>query len=352
MAPTDRFGLVTFDNDVQVEIPAGPLTDKHSAKDQVRRVSSGGSTNLSAGYLRGLQEATRVADGGAATVLIVSDGHANVGVTDSAKLTGVASSYAGRRVTSSTLGYGLGYDEQLLHAISQGGQGGELFAEDPDTAGALIAGEVTGLLSQTIQAASLLIRMGPAVRGVTVANDVPIATVADGLQLELGGFWAGEQRKLLLTFDIPGMPALGLAQVATLELRYVDVSELKEQTVTIPLHVNVVPGDEAAGRVANPQVVTEVAFQSAQRAKRSASRRLSSGDTAGAAVDLGHARDAVTNALPSASSEASAELAEEIRVIDDMLAESEHGSSSRAAKFLTSDVTGKSRTRGRRRSTS
>src|SRR3954469_19611386 len=55
------------------------------------------------------------------------------------------------------LGYGLGYDEELLGAIADGGAGDALFAEDPDTAGRLISGEVEGLLSKAAQAARLTI---------------------------------------------------------------------------------------------------------------------------------------------------------------------------------------------------
>ena len=51
-------------------------------KAAVRRLLPGGSTNLSAGFLRGIQEARRVAGPGGATLLLVSDGHANVGVTE------------------------------------------------------------------------------------------------------------------------------------------------------------------------------------------------------------------------------------------------------------------------------
>lgn len=45
------------------------------------------------------------------------------------------------------------------------------------------------------------------------------------------------------------MAGLGLAQIAELELRYVTVPEFTEETVTVPVHVNVVPGDQAAGRI-------------------------------------------------------------------------------------------------------
>ena len=80
--PSDRFGLVVFDDQVEVVVPAGPLTDKPAVREALRRVPPGGMTNLSGGYLRGLQEARRVADGRGATLLLLSDGHANRGVTE------------------------------------------------------------------------------------------------------------------------------------------------------------------------------------------------------------------------------------------------------------------------------
>ena len=74
------------------------------------------------------------------------------------------------------------------------------------------------------------------------------------------------------------MAALGLAQVAELELRYVELPELVEQVVTLPITVNVVPGDEAAGRVPDPVVRSEVLFQEAQDDKKAASEALERGD--------------------------------------------------------------------------
>ena len=347
LSPTDRFGLVTFDDHVRVDVPAGTLGDKRAVKAAIAHVHPGGCTNLSAGYLRGLQEARRAAGDEGATVLLVSDGHANAGVTEPDQLAGVATTYSQQHVTTSALGYGLGYDERLLNAVASGGRGNEHFAEDPDTASALIAGEVTGLLSQTIQAASLTIAMSPHVRGVRLANDLQATAVGRGIQVELGSFWAGEERKLVLVFDVPQLPALGLTEVASLELRYVDTVELKEETVTIPLHVNVVPGDEAAGRVVNPVVATELAFQEAQRAKREASRRLSIGDADGAARHLRTAGSAISGAMQVAPAHLRAELTDEASVIDDMMNETQYGEMTRASKFLSADVSRKSRTRGR-----
>lgn len=177
-------------------VPVGPLRDKAAVKHAIASVRPGGSTDLSAGYLRGLQEARRVAGPGGATLLLISDGHANAGVTDPAQLGAVAGQAHGRGITTTTLGFGLGYDEQLLEALSRGGHGSELFAEEADTAAAKIAGEVSGLLEQVVQATSLHIRMSPRVQALALLNDLPAHQVADGVTVELGSFYAGEARKL------------------------------------------------------------------------------------------------------------------------------------------------------------
>lgn len=346
---TDNFGLVVFDDSVGVPVAAGPLADKPSVLARIQAVEAGGCTDLGAGYLRGLQEARRIAGNEGAAVLLVSDGHANSGLTDPDTLAGIARTATQERVTTSALGFGLGYDETLLSALAKGGNGNELFAESADAAGGAIAGEIDGLLSQSIQAASLLVAMSAHVRAVRVVNELTSAMVEGGLQIELGGFYAEETRKLLLTFDIPGMPALGLTQVATLALRYVDTTTLKEQVVEMPLHVNVVPGDEAAGRIANPVVVTELAFQRAQQVKRNAVRNLSLGDVGSAGAELRKARDLVSQALAVAPPAEAAELRQEFHVLEQMMVEAEYGSTARVAKAMSMDVSYKSRTRGRQR---
>jgi Ca-activated chloride channel family protein len=349
--PRDRFGLVAFDDHVDIIVPAGPLTDKLAVKQAISGVYDRGSTDLSAGYFRGLQEARRVAGDTGATVLLISDGHANAGICEAGQLGDVARKAHADGITTTTLGFGLGYDERLMSAIAAGGAGNELFAETADEAVQHIAGEVTGLLSMAAQAGSLLLRMSPHVRGVLVLNELPSVAVSEGILVELGSFYSGEARKLILTFDVPGIPAIGLAEIATLEFTYIALPALEQHTVTVPLHVNVVPGDQAAGRIPNPVVRTEVAFQQAQRAKREASSALSVGDTRSAGTALRSARRVVEDACAFAPPSMAAELRDELAVLSQLEEEARYGDASRAAKLSSMDSSYKSRTRGRRRPT-
>ena len=346
--PQDNLGIVAFDDSVQIVVPAGPLTNKTAVKAAITGITDGGSTDLSAGYLRGLQEVRRVAGPAGATLLLISDGHANAGVTDPGQLGKVAVEAQTHRITTSVLGFGLGYDERLLAALAQGGAGNELFAEEADAATALIAGEVDGLLDQVSQATSLRVQWTAAVASAAVVNDLPISPLTDGFVVELGSFYSGETRRLLITLQIPGIAALGLAEVATLQLMHVSLPDLVQHTATLPIHVNVVPGDQAAGRLRDPEIRSEALFQQAQKSKRRASRLLSEGRVAEAScllrqtsLDLGD-----VDGLPAPYA---AELSREARVLDSLAEEGEFDSS-RAAKVSSYSASVGSRTRGRQRS--
>jgi Ca-activated chloride channel homolog len=258
--PADNFGLVAFDDRVELTVPARTLVDKHEVKRAIGAVAPRGGTDVYAGYLRGVQEARRVTGPGGATVRLISDGHANVGVTDPEVLATVAADALRHGVCTSALGYGLGYEERIMSALARGDAAAELFAEEPDSVVALIAGEVEGLLSLTAQDASVLIRVSEHIRirvsehirAVHVINDLSVTTTGDGVLAEVGSFYADEKRKLVVVFDVPALAALGLTEVATLEFSYVELPTLINHAVTIPLHVNVVPGDQAAGRIPMP----------------------------------------------------------------------------------------------------
>lgn len=277
LEPTDNFGLVTFDSSAQVVVPAGPLTDKEQVIALIQQVFPGGTTDLSAGYFRGLRELRRVQSGGG-TVLVVSDGHVNAGISSPDEFATITSKAYADRIVTSTLGYGRGYDETLLSAIARSGSGNHVFADNPDAAGAAIAGEVDGLLDKVVQAVSLTVQFESSVEFLRLYNDLPAQQIGDGqVMVELGDLFSEEARKVLLKFKVPALETLGLAKVATLDLAYVELPGLVEHHVMLPISVNVVPGDEAAGRVPHPTVHSEVLFQEAQAVKRQASEAFEQG---------------------------------------------------------------------------
>jgi Ca-activated chloride channel family protein len=77
---------------------------------------------------------------------------------------------------------------------------------------------------------------------------------------------------------VPALAALGLHELAQVSIEYVALPDLVQQVVAWPVMVNVVPGDEAAGRVPNPTVTSARLLAETTKAKREATQALSEGD--------------------------------------------------------------------------
>jgi Ca-activated chloride channel family protein len=137
---------------------------------------------------------------------------------------------------------------------------------------------------------------------------------------------------------------MGLAQISELEIRYVTLPGLEEQTATITVHVNVVPGDQAAGRIPDPKVRSELVFQQVQDAKRKAADALRDGVPDAAQAAYRTARGQLDDVLLECPAP---ELADELQIITQLSDRVADGDGVWSAKFSRMDQARKSRKRGR-----
>ena len=291
LAPQDSFGLVAFDDTALVIAPTRTMADHHmpSLRKAIREMGTGGSTDISAGYLMGLRELTRVQSVGGSTLLLISDGHANSGEQDPKFFTEVATKSATQKVTTSTIGLGTGYDETILEALSQGGGGAHRFAGSIDEAVGAIAAEVDDLLDKTI--VNAVLRLTPTAAMTTapaieILQRLPYWKDGETYVLQLGDLFSGENRRFVIDIEVPGIAALGLCKIADLTIEYLNLADRQEISVTLPVNVNVVPGDVAAGRVADPIVRAERLILDAQNSKALATDELLTGNIKEAATRL------------------------------------------------------------------
>ena len=97
--------------------------------------------------------------------------------------------------------------------------------------------------------------------------------------LQLGDLFSGENRRFVIDIDVPGIAALGLCKLADITIEYLNLADRQEISVTMPVNVNVVPGDVAAGRISDPIVRAERLIIGAQTAKSLATEEILTGKT-------------------------------------------------------------------------
>ena len=279
LRPTDELGLVAFDDRVRLLSPRAPA-DARRLRAAIASIGPGGSTNLSGGWLRGLGELVDAPADGPRKVLLLTDGLANAGITSRDDLVAMARRARLEGVSTSTIGFGDGFDEDLLRDMADAGGGSTYFAATPDDAPGIFEQEIDGLTRVVAHNVTLEVRPADAVEVVGVLNDYPSVAVEGGVQVELGDAYAGERRRVVLRLRIPHLAALGPCVVAELVLRFTSVGETIEQrTTTIPVVANVVSAEEAAAVAPDAEVREEVLVLRAARVRDEAIRLADDGRT-------------------------------------------------------------------------
>ena len=106
---------MAFDDHIDVLFPSEPVTNKSSMKNLISRVEARGSTALHEAWVRGgLTVSEQLIDRGVNRVVLITDGLANVGITSTDEIVSQAMGLNQRGVSTSTIGIGDDFNEDLL----------------------------------------------------------------------------------------------------------------------------------------------------------------------------------------------------------------------------------------------
>ena len=280
----------------------------------------------------------------------MTDGLANVGISDPERLAATAHSAAELGVTTTTIGYGDGFQEELLTAMADAGRGRAYYADGPDEAPGIFAEEFEGLAAIQAQNLSIEIRPAPEVESVSLISDVPPVAVDGGIQVELGDIYGGELRRLVFRLHVPAIAELGPRVLGEVVIRWASIGAKSVEMVqkTVPIGVNLVTSAEAGEVDPDLEVVEEVTVLSAVRARREARRLADSGDVQGASVLLRDSADHLRAMAPS--SPRSAELLDDAADLEGSAAAMAVSYDSRASKHLHYGARARERSMTSRRS--
>lgn len=285
LAPEDRVTVVAYDGDVHTV--ADEHTPRAAVAHLIQQIEPGGSTNLSGGWLRGRELVAAQARGDRRAmnrVLLLTDGQANMGITDPQQLTGLCASAARTGVTTTTVGFGADYDEALLRAMADAGSGNTYYIERPDQAPGVFEEEIEGLLSLAAQNVAVEVRPSEAVQLTTVWHDYPSTPIPHGRRIEIGDIYAREPKSLLVEFFVPAADDTADVDIASVRVT-ADVltadGGVTHQTVTLPVRSPL----SAAGH-GDPTVQEELLLVKTARAREESLRRRENGDSGGASSVL------------------------------------------------------------------
>lgn len=277
--PTDRIAVVTFDDQVDLVMPLAHH-DAATAAGLLAQVRAGGSTNLSGGWLKGFEILSAHGRPEAVKrVIVLTDGQANAGITSRDELATLTQGARAQQVTTTMVGFGDGFDEQLLSTMADAGGGNDYWCAGPDQAPQVFADEFTGLASVVAQNVSVEIRPTDASDGLLVLNEYPITDVDGGMQIALGDAFGEERRRVVAMLHLKPTTEIGTVHVADVVIRWAStIGPVALHTVVVPVTVGAAPGTDADRAGIDPVVTEEVNVLKIARARKEANEAARRGD--------------------------------------------------------------------------
>ena len=173
LLPTDRVSVTVYDDQIETIAPSALVTDKPGLIARIRQIKPRGSTALHDGWSAGAaQVAGEVVWNGLNRVVLLSDGLANFGVTDPTAIRADVSGMTSRGVSTSTIGVGDDYNEDLLEAMALAGDGNYYYVQESVQLTDIFQTELNGLMTTTGRDVGLQIDTAPGIRLVEILTEV------------------------------------------------------------------------------------------------------------------------------------------------------------------------------------
>jgi hypothetical protein len=213
---SDKLSLISFGDDATVHLKQVPTDAAHkeTIRSSIQGLRCNGCTNLSAG-LSCIQEVVEGAITQKTGLLILTDGHANRGVSAPAELRSLVSRIVERNSGLSVhcVAYGADHNDALLSAVAQDVQGSyNVVASMQDTAFAF-GDTLGGLMSCVFQNVTVEVPIDAVVHGPLKQN-----IVGDKRIVRIGDIYAGTKPLLLMDIPVARLSTVSCVTVKGVEL--------------------------------------------------------------------------------------------------------------------------------------
>ncbi len=127
---SDIVSVVTYDSCVNVVVPATQVTDKDYIIRRIQQINADSRTALYDGVCTGAKELRKfIEENMVNRLILLSDGLANIGPSSPQELGRLGDKLSKERISVTTIGIGLGYNEDLMTQLAYKSDGSHYFVE-------------------------------------------------------------------------------------------------------------------------------------------------------------------------------------------------------------------------------
>lgn len=224
LADGDTLSLVAFDT--KPETVVAPTVLDGSTRAVIARaidgLTLGGDTCISCG----IEAMTKLMDGSRAMtrrMVVLSDGEATAGLRLPDELRSLTRRSRSEGITVSGIGMALAYNERVLAAVAEGGEGQHRFVAQPSDLAAVFEAEASALRSTVAERVETRLTLEPGVELLEVV-DRPFRRSGSDVVVDVGSLAANEVKTVLCKVRLPSAGTENVLSVASVSVRFRDLT--------------------------------------------------------------------------------------------------------------------------------
>lgn len=256
---SDILSVIAYNHNVEVLVPATKLTDKRSVREEIRRLHANGTTALYAGVQKGADEVRKfLVEERVNRIVLISDGLANVGPSspnELGRLGGCLAREDGISVT--TIGLGLGYNEDLMSKLAFNSDGGHYFAEKVCDLTEIFDKEFSRALSVVARKVQIEIICGEGMRPVRILGRE--GQIKDRcVTMDIQNIYGNHEKYVILEVELPAHSEGKIRELGNIHITYHDMETNTTQKVNGVADVRFSVSKEVVEKNINKRVMADV----------------------------------------------------------------------------------------------
>ncbi len=277
LLPTDRVSIVSFDDTVKTLVTNTLAEDKNRLVAVINGIHTGGGTALHDGWQEGAEQVVgQLIVGGLNRVLLLSDGLANVGKSNPDDIATDVHRMSKDGVSTTTLGLGNDYNEDLLEAMARSGDGNYYYVENPNQLHTIFLCELQELMATIGHGVTLQIETQSGVTVADVLNDLD-KTPDD--KLKLANLVMGMPILVLIRLNVPPMSmSQASSQICSFKLEWNAPKEAERTSLVAALSLPAMSVANWDSLAENIDVQERAALLLIARYKKQATHHMEQGD--------------------------------------------------------------------------
>ena len=257
----DIVSIVTYSDTVSVLVPATRVSDRQYIQRRIETVFADGNTALFAGVSKGANEVSKFLEQNSVNrVILLSDGLANVGPDSPGELGSLGESLKRSGVSVTTIGLGLGYNEDLMVQLARRSDGNHAFVENYNDLTRIFRYEFQDILSVVAQDVYIEINCPEGVVPLRIlGRDAEI--IGNKVYTTINQLYSNQEKYLLVELNVSPNQVGSRMNVADVTIKYADMKSKRSDQLFGNSEVEFTKSEETVKRSVDKETVIDAVKQ-------------------------------------------------------------------------------------------